>query len=95
MVHDLGERAPPATERGARRLVVGGAMAERNRAECHDVGAKYTNKIIPLAEIGTDRERMLSWNGEAAKHASGLRACWMIPRASRAIRGLVPAACIW
>ncbi len=39
-------------------------------AECHEVGGKYTNKIIPLSEIGTDRERMLSWNGEAAKEAN-------------------------
>ena len=48
----------------------GRPLYETYCAECHEVGRKYTNKIIPLAQIGTDRERMLSWNGEAAKIAN-------------------------
>ena len=27
-------------------------------AECHDVGAARTSKVIPIEEIGTDRERL-------------------------------------
>ena len=39
-------------------------------AECHDVGAKRTNKPIPPAEIGTDQERMKTWTQAAADAAN-------------------------
>jgi len=39
-------------------------------AECHDVGAARTSKMIPLAEIGTDPERANTWTQSAADHAN-------------------------
>ena len=39
-------------------------------ASCHDVGGKYTNKPVPLAEIGTDRERVDTWTQAAADEAN-------------------------
>jgi hypothetical protein len=35
-------------------------------AECHDIGAKRTGTIIPVAEIGTDRHRLDMWTKSAA-----------------------------
>jgi mono/diheme cytochrome c family protein len=39
-------------------------------ASCHDVGGKYTNKPVPLEEIGTDRERANTWLQSAADEAN-------------------------
>ncbi len=39
-------------------------------ASCHDVGGKYTNKPVPLAEIGTDLERVNTWTQAAADEAN-------------------------
>jgi hypothetical protein len=39
-------------------------------AECHDVGAPRTSKVIPIAEIGTDRERLDTWTQAAADEAN-------------------------
>jgi hypothetical protein len=39
-------------------------------ASCHDVGGKYTNKPVELAEIGTDRERVDTWTQGAADEAN-------------------------
>lgn len=39
-------------------------------ASCHDVGGRYTNKPVPPAEIGTDRERMDTWIQAAADEAN-------------------------
>ncbi|MBP7146247.1 MAG: hypothetical protein KBD01_01795 [Acidobacteria bacterium] len=36
-------------------------------ASCHEPGQPRTNKVIPLDEIGTDRERFDSWSAEAAR----------------------------
>jgi mono/diheme cytochrome c family protein len=68
----LGELPPPKYPFPIDQALAaqGQPLYARYCAECHDAGAKYTNKIIPLSEIGTDRERMLSWNGEAAKLAN-------------------------
>ncbi len=39
-------------------------------ADCHDVGGRYTNKPVPLAEIGTDVERVHTWTQGAADEAN-------------------------
>jgi hypothetical protein len=39
-------------------------------AECHDVGAARTCKVIPIAEIGTDTNRMATWSQAAADQAN-------------------------
>ncbi len=48
----------------------GKPIYDRHCAECHVVGAPKTNKPIPLNEIGTDRERMDTWNQAAADEAN-------------------------
>lgn len=42
----------------------------RDCASCHEPRAEFTNKVIPIAEIGTDAERMHSWNKNAAAEAN-------------------------
>jgi len=39
-------------------------------ADCHDVGAPRTCKVIPIAEIGTDTNRMATWTQAAADQAN-------------------------
>jgi hypothetical protein len=39
-------------------------------AQCHDVGAPRTCKIIPAAEIGTDTNRIATWTQAAADQAN-------------------------
>ena len=39
-------------------------------AECHDVGAPKTCKVIPIGEIGTDTNRMVTWTQAAANQAN-------------------------
>jgi hypothetical protein len=41
-------------------------------AECHDVGAPRTCKVIPIAEIGTDTNRVATWNQAAADQANAV-----------------------
>jgi len=48
----------------------GAALYKQHCASCHDVGGKYTNKPVPPAEIGTDRERMDTWIQAAADEAN-------------------------
>jgi hypothetical protein len=44
----------------------GQPIYEKNCSQCHDVGAPRTSKVIPLAEIGTDPERLNTWTQAAA-----------------------------
>jgi hypothetical protein len=39
-------------------------------AQCHDAGAPRTCKVIPIAEIGTDTNRMATWTQAAADQAN-------------------------
>ena len=39
-------------------------------ASCHEPRAEFTNKVVPIAEIGTDPERMHSWAKVAAEEAN-------------------------
>ena len=53
------------------RLVESGALVyEKECASCHEVGRERTSRVIPIAEIGTDRERMDTWSQAAADQAN-------------------------
>ncbi|HMD61454.1 MAG TPA: hypothetical protein VKG78_08490 [Opitutaceae bacterium] len=39
-------------------------------ASCHEPGQPYTSRLIPVADVGTDRNRMDSWNQAAADQAN-------------------------
>jgi mono/diheme cytochrome c family protein len=68
----LSELPPPKYP-----FTIDGTLAARGKpiyaqqcAACHDVGGRYTNKPVPPAEIGTDRERMDTWIQAAADEAN-------------------------
>ncbi len=42
----------------------------RDCASCHDPRGQFTSKVIPIAQIGTDPERMRSWPKAAAEEAN-------------------------
>ena len=48
----------------------GKPVYDQHCSECHDVGKPRTSKVIPIEEIGTDRERLDSWNQAAADEAN-------------------------
>jgi hypothetical protein len=48
----------------------GKPIYQQRCAECHDVGAPKTSKLIPIKEIGTDRERLDTWTQAAADQAN-------------------------
>jgi hypothetical protein len=39
-------------------------------ASCHTPGQAHTNRLIPIADIGTDRNRLDTWNQSAADQAN-------------------------
>lgn len=49
---------------------LGKPLYAQHCASCHDVGAKYTSKPVPHAEIGTDPERAQTWSQAAADEAN-------------------------
>ena len=62
--HYMRELVPPSYP-----FPIDEALRERGRAiyadhcaACHDPGRERTNRIIPIEEIGTDRERLDSWS---------------------------------
>ena len=68
----LGDLPPPKYPFpiDAKLVAAGKPLYETHCAKCHDVGRELTNKIILQPEIGTDPERMRSWNAAAAKLAN-------------------------
>jgi hypothetical protein len=48
----------------------GKPIYDRYCAECHEVGAPRTCKVIPIVEIGTDTNRMTTWTQAAADQAN-------------------------
>ena len=68
----LSELPPPAYPFpvDATRAQQGKAIYAQHCASCHDVGGAQTNKPIPPAEIGTDREQMDTWIQAAADEAN-------------------------
>jgi hypothetical protein len=48
----------------------GKAVYMRDCASCHEARAEWTNKVVPIGEIGTDAERTHSWSKAAAEEAN-------------------------
>lgn len=48
----------------------GKPIYEKYCGECHDIGAPKTCKVVPLAEIGTDTNRLSTWTQAAADQAN-------------------------
>jgi hypothetical protein len=42
----------------------------RDCAACHEPRGEFTNKVIPIGQIGTDAERMHTWSKAAAQEAN-------------------------
>lgn len=70
--HFLSETPPPPYP-----FPIDAALAGRGKtlyaqhcASCHDSGGRFTNKPVPLAEIGTDAERVNTWTQGAADEAN-------------------------
>jgi mono/diheme cytochrome c family protein len=54
----------------AKLVAQGKPLYTQHCSSCHDVGGRYTNKPVPLGEIGTDRERVDTWTQAAADEAN-------------------------
>ena len=54
----------------AKLAATGKPIYQKFCAECHEVGAARTSKVMPIAEIGTDRERLDTWTQAAADEAN-------------------------
>ncbi len=52
------------------RAEAGSRIYARDCAGCHEPRGDRTNKVIPIAEVGTDEERMHSWSKAAAEEAN-------------------------
>jgi mono/diheme cytochrome c family protein len=64
---DLKPPEFPAQRLDAARVKAGALIYERECASCHDVGAPRVGQVTPLAEVGTDPERLHSFTPELAK----------------------------
>ncbi len=68
----LSELPPPKYP-----FTIDATLAEQGRpifaahcASCHEVGGDFTNRPVPLEDVGTDRERLDTWNQAAADEAN-------------------------
>jgi hypothetical protein len=68
----LSDLAPPAYPFpvDAALAAKGKAVYAQGCASCHDVGGKYTSKLVPIDAIGTDRNRLDTWTQAAADQAN-------------------------
>jgi mono/diheme cytochrome c family protein len=64
---DLKPPAYPAERINAALAQTGAPIYQRECARCHEPGAPQVGQVTPLAEIGTDRERLDSFSAELAK----------------------------
>jgi hypothetical protein len=74
----LQRKAPPkypmAPESSDPAVIEGAKLYTANCAECHDTKGKYYGKVIPIEDIGTDRERFDTWQQEDADGANRVAA---------------------
>ena len=63
---DLKPPAYPAERIDAAKAAQGAAAYQRECASCHEVGGATTGQVTPLAEVGTDRERLDSFTAALA-----------------------------
>jgi mono/diheme cytochrome c family protein len=68
----LSDLAPPAYPFpvDAALAAQGKQVYDQNCASCHQPGQAHTSRLIPIADIGTDRNRMDTWNQAAADQAN-------------------------
>jgi hypothetical protein len=60
-------RAPATT---AADVVSGRGVYKEYCADCHETGGTYYGKVVPIEDIGTDRERFDTWQQEDADGAN-------------------------
>jgi mono/diheme cytochrome c family protein len=60
-IMDLEPPPYPRERIDAAKAAQGEAIYRRECASCHDVGAPRTGQVTPIAEVGTDRERLDSF----------------------------------
>ena len=60
-IMDLTPPAYPADRIDAAKAAQGAAVYQRECASCHEIGGARTGQVTPLAEVGTDRERVDSF----------------------------------
>jgi hypothetical protein len=51
-------------------VLAGAQLYKDNCAECHETGGEYFGKVVPIEDIGTDRERYDTWRKEDAEGAN-------------------------
>jgi hypothetical protein len=61
---------PDAPKLWEASVVTGAQIYKDNCAGCHEIGGKYFGKVIPIEDIGTDRERFDTWQQEDADGAN-------------------------
>ena len=65
-IMDLKPPAYPPDRIDAAKAAQGAATYQRECARCHDIGGANTGQVTPVAEVGTDRERLDSFTPELA-----------------------------
>jgi mono/diheme cytochrome c family protein len=60
-IMDFKPPAYPADRIDAAKAAQGATAYQRECAACHDIGGSRTGNVTPLAEVGTDRERLDSF----------------------------------
>jgi hypothetical protein len=65
-IMDLKPPAYPQDRIDAALAGQGAGIYKRECASCHEVGAEKVGQVTPIAEIGTDRERLDSFTAELA-----------------------------
>jgi mono/diheme cytochrome c family protein len=66
-IMDLKPPAYPSGRIDAAKAARGAVTYQRECASCHDIGAPKTGQVTPVADVGTDRERLDSFSPELAK----------------------------
>jgi len=57
-----------------RKAAAGKPIYDRHCADCHAIGGKHTGEVIPLAEVETDAERVISFTAELTARMNRLGA---------------------
>jgi mono/diheme cytochrome c family protein len=65
-IMDLKPPAYPADRIDSAKAAKGATAYQRECASCHDIGGSRVGQVTPIAEVGTDRERLDSFTKELA-----------------------------
>jgi hypothetical protein len=63
-------RYPNAPAADAPDVIAGYDIYRKQCAECHEYGGRYFGRVVPIEDIGTDRERFDTWRQEDADGAN-------------------------